>query len=945
MRVPNRRFAKIQGPWMDGNLGSLKRISAALLMILLLCSCSDPLYANRKSRQLAVAPASVDFGSVTVGTSSTQIITVTNTGDWFINISAATVAGSGFSLNRPALPLSLQPGQSASFSVTFLPSALGAAMGSLSLSSNAQNSSTTISLSGTGAQPLISVAPSNVSFGSVPVGFTTTQTVTVSNPGNANLNVMQAAGPGTGFSVTGLTMPLTVPPGQAAKFSISFTPTVAGNSTSSVVLVSNAPASPTSVSLSGAGVQRSSPQISVMPGTLAFGSVAVGSSGTQSVTVSNTGSATLSITAANVTGSGFSTSGLSLPMTVAAGGSGTITVNFAPSTSGSVTGSLSVASNAPTSPTAIALNGSGVASAPQLSVSPTSLAFGSESVGTTSGSQSVTLTNNSTSSTIDVSSIDCTGPFTFTGVSLPETLNPGQSVSLSVNFTPTAAGAETGTLTVTSTAGNSPNNVTLSGTGTDSLGTPIPAAFWGMIDNHTSFPLNVPYGQFRFWDTSNAQWPDIATCQPASGSPSDPCFNWNKNGSGLDYMLDGLYSAGVNNVFYTLSRTPPWASQNTTDSNCDYYSQGTEFHGACYPPTDLNSDGTGTDQIWKNWVTAIAARVNDSTYLATHSHIKYWEIWNEFYRSTTLASYTGSDSWQGTYNQLIRMTEDARCVITGKGVIHNYPLFGNVTSCTATAIDPTAVIVSPSGAAGYAGAIAEMQNFLYCNNSPKATCTVGSAGAAAVDVINLHLGAQKKQPESVANTDIPNLRAILHSAELAKPLWDGEASWGIPTLSGAIWTDGYSRAGFIPRFFATYWSVGVSEQMWYSYDTNDGGLYNGTSLITPEATAWAITYDWLEGATPTNSPFCSSSGTVYTCDFTRANGHIARLVWDSQYGPGGTSAPSNCTTSANPTICGNTAYNVPSQFGLDWVDILGTTHAASGTVTIGANPILLEGQN
>ncbi len=474
-------------------------------------------------------------------------------------------------------------------------------------------------------------------------------------------------------------------------------------------------------------------------------------------------------------------------------------------------------------------------------------------------------------------------------------------------------------------------------------GTPIPAVSWGMIDNHTSFPLGVPYGQFRFWDTGNAQWPDIETCQASSGSPTDPCFTWNRSSFGLDYYLASLSTAGVNDVFYTLSRTPAWASQDSTDPNCDYYSQGAQYQGACYPPTDLNSDGTGADLIWQNWVRAIATRVNDPTYLMTHSHIKYWEIWNEFYRSTTLASYSGSDSWQGTYNQLIRMTEDARCVITGTGTIHNVPTAGSSTPCSATAIDPNAVIVSPSGAAGNAGAIVEMQNFLYCNNSPKATCTVGSAGAAAVDVINLHLGAQNKQPESVANTDIPNLRAILQRAELAKPLWDGEGSWGIPTLSGAIWTDGYSRAGFIPRFFATYWSVGVSEQMWYSYDTDDGQLYNG-NLLVPEATAWTTTFNWLSGATPTNSPFCATSGTVYTCDFTRANGHIARLVWDSQYGPGGVTSPSNCTTSSTPAICGSTTYSVPSQFGLDWVDILGTTHAASGAVTIGANPILLEGQ-
>jgi hypothetical protein len=1038
---------KVQGPRIR-KLRSLKGANAALFLTLFTCCSCASSFANQKSQQLAVSSASIDFGSVEVGVSSTQLITVTNTGRSNAIISAVTIIGTGFTYSGPVLPLTLSRRQSANLSITFLPSAPGAAMGSLTLSSaapvspnmtslvgtgvqtaspaaqpalstspaiisfgkvlvgssnsqsvtisntssislsisqaavsgscfgvsglalpltlapgqsssfttsftpgatgsmtggitlisDAANSPTPISISGAGVQPLISVVPTSVSFSNVTVGQTNTQTVTLSNPGTANLTVTQTAGPGTGFSLSGLTMPLTVPPGRSAKFSLSFTPTVAGSLTSSVALVSNAPASPMSVSVSGAGVQPSSPQISVTPGGLAFGSVTVGGSGKQSLTVSNTGSAGLSIAAANVTGSGFSTSGLSLPMTVAVGGSGTITVDFAPSTSGSVIGSLSLASNAPTSPTAIALSGSGVAPTLQLSASPTSLNFGSEAVGT-SGTQNVTLTNDSSSGSITVSAITISGPFASTGVTLPVTLNAAESQTLNVTFTPTASGAATGTLTITSTAGNSPTTVTLAGTGTSTAGTTIPATFWGMhVNKYPSYPLQIPYGQFRSWDAGASQWPSVETCQAASGSPSDSCFTW----SGLDTQQADLKNDGVNDVLYTLSRTPAWGSQNATDANCNYYGLGGNFKGACYPPTDLNSDGTGTNQIWKNWVTAIATHANDATYLQTHAHIKYWEIWNEFYRSTTLGYYSacaGCLSWQGTYNQLVRLAEDARCIITGTGSIRNTPSLGSSTACSATAIDPTAKIVSPSTAANYPGGIKALQNFLYCNNSPAAACTVGSAGAAAVDVIDAHLYAEGRTPESVASSDVSNLRSALESAELAKPLWNGESSWGIPTLTNSIWKDGYARAGFIPRFFALYWSAGVTENFWYSYDTDDGQLYDPVAghLLKPEATAWTSTYNWLVGAVPTQTPFCQTSGTIYFCDFGRANGYVARLVWDSQFGQ-------NCAQMDNPVICGNTTYNVPSQFNRDWVDVLGAVHPQSGTVMIGANPILLEGQ-
>ena len=576
-----------------------------------------------------------------------------------------------------------------------------------------------------------------------------------------------------------------------------------------------------------------------------------------------------------------------------------------------------------------------------LTVAPTSLDLGSATVGRASPTQTVTVSANSSGS-ITVSAITTSGPFVSTGVTLPVMLNAGQSVTLNVTFAPTAAGTATGTLTITSTAGNSPATVTLAGTGTSTsppAGTPIPATFWGIhVNQYSSYPLQIPYGQFRSWDAGRSQWPQVETCQAASGSPSDPCFSW----SGLDTQQADLKNANINDIFYTLSRTPAWGSQNASDTHCNYYRLGAQFQGACYPPVDLNPDGTGANQIWKNWVAAIATHANNATYLQTHAHIKYWGIWNEFNRSTTFGYYAASPgglSWQGTYNQVVRLAEDARCIITGTGVIHNAPGPGDVSPCTAAAIDPSAKIVAPSTAASYVGGRKALQNFLYCNNSPQTTCTVGSAGAAAVDVIDAHLYPQTTRPEQIISANVPNLRAALQSAELAKPLWNGEGSWGIP-VSNSIWkNDAFARAGFIPRFFALSWSAGVTENFWYSYDTYDGQLFDPATghLLTPEGTAWTNTYNWLVNAVPTQTPFCQTSGTIYFCDFGRANGYIARLVWDSQFGQ-------NCTQMNNPIVCGNTTYTVPSQFNKDWIDLLGTVHPMSATVMIGANPVLLEGQ-
>ena len=481
----------------------------------------------------------------------------------------------------------------------------------------------------------------------------------------------------------------------------------------------------------------------------------------------------------------------------------------------------------------------------------------------------------------------------------------------------------------------------------------IPANFWGVhVNKASSFPLQVPYGEFRFWDTTGAQWPDIEICAASSAQPTDPCFVWDT----FDVYLNNLHNAGVTDVMYTLSRTPTWSVNLTSDptgldgTDCDYYFAGslTQTHaaGQCLLPVDLNADGSGANQIWKNWVTAIATRANNATYLETHAHIKYWEPWNEFSRGTILQpDYVGTLSFQGTYAQLVRLTEDMGCVITGTGTIHNYPAAGQSTPCSAAAIDASALVVSPSGAASYQKGLDIMQNFLYCNGTgthaptPGSECTTSNAASQAVDIINFHLYAKDVTPEKVVHTYVPNARAILQSADLAKPMINGEGSWENPAKSADLWADPYAQAGFIPRYFALYWSAGLKLNMWYSYDSTIGELFDATAaeLSQPAASAWQQTNTWLQGATPTNTPFCVNSGTVYKCDFTEANGKSAELVWDVQYGQ-------NCSQMANPVICGATSYNVPASLNQDWLDVTGTANAPAATVTIGANPILLEGQ-
>jgi hypothetical protein len=106
------------------------------------------------------------------------------------------------------------------------------------------------------------------------------------------------------------------------------------------------------------------PAISVDAGSLSFGNVNVDTSATQTITLTNTGNATLTLTQANMSGPGFSLSALFLSIALTPGQSTSFGVNFSPQAVGSAMGSISVVSNAPTSPSTIMLTGTGVGSAP-----------------------------------------------------------------------------------------------------------------------------------------------------------------------------------------------------------------------------------------------------------------------------------------------------------------------------------------------------------------------------------------------------------------------------------------------------------------------------------------------------------------------------------------------------------------------------------------------------
>ena len=307
---------------------------------------------------LSANTSGLSFGSTLVGSSASQAIAFTNTGTGSVNVSQVSATGSGFSVTGFPGNVTLSAGQSLSLTVKFAPGAAGSVSGSVSVVSTATNSLATIPVSGTGVKPLVTVIPSSVAFGNVAVSVTNTQTITVQNPGSATLNVTQASLSPTGFSLSGMVLPLSVAPGGSASFNVGFTPTSAGSLSGSLTLTNNATNPALSIPLSGSGV-ASALQLSANPTSLSFGSLTTGTSASQTVTLTNTGNSSVSISQISSSGAGFSANGIALPLSLAVGQSTSFTVMFAPASAGSLSATVTVVSNATSSPLVIALSGTG----------------------------------------------------------------------------------------------------------------------------------------------------------------------------------------------------------------------------------------------------------------------------------------------------------------------------------------------------------------------------------------------------------------------------------------------------------------------------------------------------------------------------------------------------------------------------------------------------------
>jgi Astacin (Peptidase family M12A)/Abnormal spindle-like microcephaly-assoc'd, ASPM-SPD-2-Hydin len=408
----------------------------------------------------------LNLGSVIVGsTSAAKTVTLTNSGTGSLTLTGIAASGD-FAETNPC-PKSLAPKATCIISVTFTPTVTGTVSGALTITDGAGNSPQVVSLTGTGVNA-VSIAPTYIPFGSVTVGATSapqTATITNNSTGSVSLNLSASAGfasAGSGTAPCGATL--------AAKASctvaVTFAPLQNG-SIGGTLAVSGTSFATQLAMLAGSGTGGAANALTFSPGAVTFASQVVGTtSASSTITVTNSSKASVNIASFTaspdfaVVGSGTTPCG----GTLASKAKCTMSVTFTPSATGSIKGSVAFTDSASVNPQIFNLAGTGVL---PVTLSPTSLTFTAQAVGTTSAPQTVTLTNNQLVNLTSISLVS-SGDYS---VSAAGTVPCGSSVAaqgsctFEVTFTPTNTGTINSAVTVTSSASNSPQVVKLTGTG------------------------------------------------------------------------------------------------------------------------------------------------------------------------------------------------------------------------------------------------------------------------------------------------------------------------------------------------------------------------------------------------------------------------------------------------------------------------------------------------
>lgn len=508
------------------------------------------------SPALMLSTSSVAFGNVAVNSAATaHTVTLTSSGTGALTISAVTVSGAEFSIGGTAFPVTLNPGQTATISIQFNPSAAGAVTGKVTISTNdASGNSDTISLTGTGTTS----------------GGTT---------GGGN-----GGGSGNGGSSGSTAQPAVTGPTPGSVLSgsaVTFTWTTASGVTDYQLFVGTTAVGSDDIGIYSRGATTASTESAAVTGIPVSGAILyvrlftyLAASGAwqasdytyleaSSAAFTPTGLGSLSCSSASVVGAGTDSCTVTVSPAAPAGGVSVIlgSNNSAVTVPATVTVGAGASSAAFTAnvaavsaPQAVTLTASldGASSSyvlqlalgtPALTLGATSIAFGGVALNTPV-TKLLSLKSSGTAP-LTISGGSALGlEFSIGGVAFPVTLNPGQTATLHVQFDPNTAGEVTGILTLTSNASAAATaTVILTGTGGGSGGSASQYAValnWNAPVDSTDPNQIAGYNIYR----APSGTAGFQLLNPSVNAPTTYTDNTVANGSSYDYEVTTVDVAG-----------------------------------------------------------------------------------------------------------------------------------------------------------------------------------------------------------------------------------------------------------------------------------------------------------------------------------------------------------------------------------------------------------------
>ncbi len=375
------------------------------------------------------------------------------------------------------------------------------------------------------ALPGVIAIPSEVSFLAATVGTADSQTVMLTNSGQANFLISRVRVEGNGFRVTGLTSPAILPPGGNLTFNVEFAPRAAANVRGSILFFSDSGALALVLPLSGTASARVR-ALTVTARALDFGSVRPGTiTPAEPVRLTNTGNSDLTITQSLLRGAGFSMDAPPLPMTLSPGQDVSFYITFSPRVRGDARGTLLISTDATGQPEAVHLFGTGRNLESKLSAEPKDLEFGSNQNGYTAtrdldlfnlGDVAITMSNVAISSAV----------FGVNGVEFPFTIAPGDKAVIHVTYTPTDSVLDSGNLSIITDSPDSPLTISLAGSGSNGDKNSVISISWAGNDS----PSIAGYNIYR------ADTPDGSFIQLNSSPIVEPSFQDSDVESGATYF-------------------------------------------------------------------------------------------------------------------------------------------------------------------------------------------------------------------------------------------------------------------------------------------------------------------------------------------------------------------------------------------------------------------------